>query len=206
MKPGSVNKNFFQGRLAELGKSQAALARRLRVRKAAITDILNGERRVQVSELDVLADFLQISVEKATNELGLRYVKPRPERLPVMGHLTADDQVKLFTAAEIADLGEEIDAPFPGYSGVVLKVRGNAFAPRYKDGEILAFSPNSGDPGALLGKEAFVKIEGGPLVLKIIHEGGESGLYNLASIAPAAPPVANVRIEWASPIDWHIPG
>jgi hypothetical protein len=68
MKP---NKDFIVKRLAEVGKTQMAMAAALNIDRAQVTRLLNGLRKVQLNEVPVMARFLDISTIEMLRNLGL---------------------------------------------------------------------------------------------------------------------------------------
>lgn len=56
-------KTWFQLELKKLGKSQRGLAKRMNIRPAAITEILNGTRDLSAKEAGHIADFLGCNQE-----------------------------------------------------------------------------------------------------------------------------------------------
>ena len=68
MKP---NKDFIVKRLAEVGKTQMAMAVALDIDRAQVTRLLNGARKVQLDEVPTMARFLDISTIEMLRNLGL---------------------------------------------------------------------------------------------------------------------------------------
>lgn len=99
------------------------------------------------------------------------------------------------------DLNDPIEMPPPSAIGVT--VRGNSMYPRYMDGEKLLYLPEQRAASDLIGQECAVKIRDGGVMVKIIRRGSRKNLFTLESWN--APPIEDVRIEWASPIRWRAP-
>ncbi len=68
MKP---DRNFIVGRLQDLGKTQTSLGETLKIDRAQVTRLLNGERRVRLDEVEIIARFLDISIVEMLRRLGL---------------------------------------------------------------------------------------------------------------------------------------
>ena len=68
MKPDRV---YIVDRLAELGKTQTALGKELKIDLAQVTRLLDGSRRVRLDEVETIARFLDISTIEMLRRLGL---------------------------------------------------------------------------------------------------------------------------------------
>ena len=68
MKPDRV---YIVDRLAELGKTQTALGKELKIDRAQVTRLLDGSRRVRLDEVETIARFLDISTIEMLRRLGL---------------------------------------------------------------------------------------------------------------------------------------
>lgn len=201
-----IDKKWFQDRIAELDTSQRALAKLLRIPAAGVTGILNGTRGVSVHECRLIARFLKQSVKEVMFRLGVEG-EPK-ETLPVSGYVGADDAIIMYMESDIENGLEEVPSPFPGYSGTVVMVRGDSMSPRYLDGELIAFTAESGDPGALSargGREVVALLRDGRFVIKQLYRGDTPDRFTLLSVNRAVQPILNVEVEWVAEIDWHKP-
>ena len=68
MKP---NKNYIVKRLSAINQTQMSLAAELKIDRAQVTRLLNGERKVQLDEVPTMARFLDISTIEMLRNLGL---------------------------------------------------------------------------------------------------------------------------------------
>jgi plasmid maintenance system antidote protein VapI len=50
--------------LKQIGKTQAGLASQLGISRPAVNEIISGKRKVQATEIDPMADFLELSTEQ----------------------------------------------------------------------------------------------------------------------------------------------
>lgn len=204
MKHPLPDKERLVGWLALQKRSQADLARFLRISKAAVTNLFQGTRTLEIHEAAAMASYLNVSMTELL--LAFRVTKPRiVERIAVQGYVGADDAVILYQDQKAGEGYDEIESPFPGYTGVVVKIRGSSMRPRYKDGELVAYHPNGADVSLMVGKECFVKLVDGRFVLKILQKGSEANRYTLVSVNPETAPIVNVEVEWVAAIDWHKP-
>lgn len=70
-----LNKKWFTDRLAQRRQSQRALARFMELDASAITHILNGKRKLQLSEAEQFASFLGVTVEEVLSQAGIKLKK-----------------------------------------------------------------------------------------------------------------------------------
>ena len=68
MKP---DRKYIVARLAELRKTQTALGEQLKIDRAQVTRMLNGQRRVQLDEVETIARFLDVSTIEMLRRLGM---------------------------------------------------------------------------------------------------------------------------------------
>jgi transcriptional regulator with XRE-family HTH domain len=98
---------------------------------------------------------------------------------------------------------EEVEAP-PGAVGVAaVRVRGDAMAPVYRDGDLLFYRVGDGlDPDRCVGKDCIVQLRGGQAYVKRVEK-GPRGRLRLVSYG-AAEPIDNPDIEWAAHVKWVV--
>ena len=97
---------------------------------------------------------------------------------------------------------DEIEAP-PGVAdgAVAVIVRGDSGYPALRDGMILIYWDKHDDPDALVGEDCFVRLKDGRTLVKILERGSDPGLWTLASITASPPPIRDVEVEWAAPVE-----
>lgn len=83
-----------------------------------------------------------------------------------------------------------------------VEVRGGSMLPAYDDGTILYYSKQTA-PESMLNKRCVVCLEDERILVKTLRRGSERGLWTLDSLN--APPIEDVSLQWAAPIDWIKP-
>ena len=122
--------------------------------------------------------------------------------IPVVGYVGAASEYFGFDDhAQGAGL-DEIDRP-PGVPerAVAVIVRGDSGYPAIRDGMVLVYWNCVPDPTDLVGEDCFVRLRDGRTVVKLLERGSQTGLWTLVSINASAPPIRDVEIEWAAPIE-----
>ncbi len=122
--------------------------------------------------------------------------------IPVVGYVGAATEFFGFDDHAHGSGLDEIDAP-PGVAegAVAVIVRGDSGYPAIRDGMILIYWNKHDDPEALVGEDCFVRLGDGRTLVKILERGSTAGLWTLASINASTPPIRDVEIAWAAPIE-----
>jgi SOS-response transcriptional repressor LexA len=193
---------WLKRRLAEIGKTQAALADTLGLPPPRISEIIRGSRRVSTRELPRMATFLNMPLPELMRRLGAAV----PESawggdIAIAGYVGAGAEVRpVDDHAKGAGL-DMVDRP-PGARGdlVAVKVRGDSMVPAYSDAdEILYGPPRKGDFDSLIGRECIVRLPDGRMYVKRLKK-GRGGKWTLASWN--APDIEVRKISWAAPVVW----
>jgi transcriptional regulator with XRE-family HTH domain len=124
------------------------------------------------------------------------------DTIPVVGYVGAAAEYFGFDDHEKGAGLDEIDAP-PGVPGdaVAVIVRGDSGYPAIRDGMVLIYWSPHADPSDLVGEDCFVRLVDGRTLVKILERGTEPGKWTLTSINASTPPIRNVELEWAAPIE-----
>lgn len=199
-----IRKSSIVARLEEVGSNQRGLAAALNIHPPGVTQLLHGARRLSAREAELAAQHLRWSLEDVYMAFGMG--QKGYGKLPVWGYIDASsgsiiDRASVEPTAPL----EEIDAPFPGYIGRCVKIKGSSMAPRYRDGEAIGFTFGDHDILGLINNEAVIETVDGRLLLKILHRGDRPHRYTLTSLNAGEEPILNIEIERAAPVDWHLP-
>jgi hypothetical protein len=122
--------------------------------------------------------------------------------IPVVGYVGASTEFRGFDDhAQGAGL-DEIEAP-PGAppEAVAVIVRGDSGWPAIRDGMVLVYWNRYENPTDLVGEDCFVRLRDGRTLVKLLEKGSREGLWTLTSINASTPPIRDVEIEWAAPIE-----
>lgn len=185
---------WLRAELESANLGQADLSRLLTeklgrsIDRAAINKIISGGRNVRADELLAIEEILGVSFKDA----------PKEKVIPLKRYVGAGQAV--FPIDDGNGDDDYIEAP-PGLAGeaVAAVIRGDSMFPRYDDGNIIMWSQHL-PPMDLLHREAVVGLADGRILVKTIERGSANGFWTLISFN--APPIPDVVIEWAAPIDW----
>jgi hypothetical protein len=122
--------------------------------------------------------------------------------IPVVGYVGASTEFFGFDDHALGAGLDQIEAP-PGApeQAVAVIVRGDSGYPAIRDGMVLVYWDKYENPTALVGEDCFVRLKDGRTLVKILERGARDGLWTLASINASTPPIRDVQIEWAAPIE-----
>lgn len=195
-----------QARLDATGLKPTPAAEKAGFNRDFITDILNGRKKsVSSDRLIALATVLGCSPEYLTNESYREPLTPSSNsggRIAIVGYVGAASQYFEFDLFNGMEDPLEIDAPpgAPDDAQAVL-VRGDFNYPAFRDGTVLVFWDRMADPSPVAGEECFVHLKDGRTLVKIIERGSAPGLWTLLSVNSASPPMRDIEIDWAAPIE-----
>ena len=123
-----------------------------------------------------------------------------PMDVPLVGRVQGGGAVMRAEAA--AGEAELVTRP-PEHAGplAAVRVEGNSMLPVYEPGDLLYFAPGGGAPiEGLVGKVCVCQAADGRLLVKRIRRGSRPGAWDLDSHNAAT--LADVGLEWASPVLW----
>lgn len=194
--------------------SQAKVARALGIAPASVAQWEIGRSKPSLDRLPALATIYGVNLEDLCGpDLGspLEAIKASkvPDRkkgiFPVSGYVSGADRVIMYADGDPIE-DHEVELPFVGYDGQLLRVNGESMVPRYKPGEIVGIHLPGKDQISLkmIGKDVVAKLSDGQLVLKTVMPGKDCTTFVLSSVNPMVPPIFDPDIVWVTPIDFHI--
>ncbi len=83
---------------------------------------------------------------------------------------------------------------------VAVRVTGWSMYPAHWPGDILFYRNKAQECRALIGHECIVTLEDGRAFVKILENGSEKHVFDLASYN--APPMRDQHVTWCAPIEW----
>ena len=135
--PPMPDLNDLPERLRRAGRTQAELARYIRLDPSSLTKTIKGERQLKADEMLAIEEFLNLPAGGSTNGLDERPRAARPQRVPVYGYAAAGEDAFIFNDGRVLDT---IDPP-PGIRGVgeifAVRVIGSSMEPRLFPGEMV---------------------------------------------------------------------
>lgn len=184
----TINKRWFQNLFADKQTNQRAIAKALGLHAPALTRVLNGERRLQMSEAIDLARALDVPLDDVLVNAGL-------EPAHSTGAITAEIR-GVVNADSTVDAAKgrikSVEAPAEGYTALTYGTLGWT----------MFYRPSSSVSPDAIGRLALVKSprEGSPRIA-IVGRGSRPSVYDLTD--PFTQDVVrDVPLTSASPIYW----
>lgn len=178
------------------GFSRRSLSTAAGLSESAVRDLLTRTSNPGIDTLRKVAEAMEMPVDALTGA-GLT--------VPVLGKIGAGGQI-LF-ATDFVEEGELPSAPRPPLVVgrlMALEVVGSSMLPKYEAGDIVYVRrDHEGVLPTYVGKYCAVRTLDGGTFLKLLGAGSEPGRYTLRSLN--AEDMADVEIEWASPVLFVMP-
>jgi transcriptional regulator with XRE-family HTH domain len=187
-----IDKKWFIAKLANRQQSQRALGRYMKLDASAITHILNGKRKLQLTEAEQMARFLGEPVDEVLRHAGVK-VKGDTSRVPLLGAVDEVGSVMLLSQQTL------VEAPATMSGLAALQLRSLSAL----DGVLLFFNPtNDYPPEIMQGKPAVVTLANSSLTVGILRRGMTQGKYSVMFIGHQ---LDEQEVKSASPILWIKP-
>ena len=200
-----IDRDWFKGAIKEAGfRSQNAFAAAVGLTGPKITNLIKGDRRAQPDEILKIAEILNVSEKKVKESLGLDV--PDSATYRVSGYVFGADRVVISDLSQTEVDNDTVNIPIFYYDGVILRVRGESMAPRYKPNELIGIRSNNPCElsSALVGKDVVAKLYDGQVLLKTLYKGSTSGKFSLISVNQSVEPIIDADIEWVHKVDFHV--
>ena len=178
--------------LKQTGKTRSALARALGRSPSAVTDLLNGHRRLRAEEIAIVADFLGVEPPRLVG--GGRGPGPVP-KAPLVGYVGAGAIAHFY--ADGQGPFDEVPAPDAASGNTVaVQIRGHSLGALF-DNWLVFYDDVRDPPGDdLVGRMCVCGLADGRILIKALKRSQNAGLWNLLS--NLEPPIYDVVLNWAA--------
>lgn len=183
---------WIRAGLKHTGKTRSGLAKALGRSPSAVTDLLNGHRRLRADEIAIVAEYLGMEPPRMLG--GGQRIAPKA---PLVGYVGAGAVAHYY--ADGQGPFDEVDAPIDARpTTVAVQVRGHSLGALFDNW--LVFYDDVRDPpdDSLIGKMCVCGLADGRILIKAIKRSPSTGLWNL--ISNTEPPIYDVGLDWAAPV------
>jgi transcriptional regulator with XRE-family HTH domain len=178
--------------LKEKRKTRSGLAKALGRSPSAVTDLLNGSRRLRADEIAVVASYLGVEPPRLVG--GGRPGHPTG-RVPLVGYVGAGAIAHFYADAQ--GPFDEVDAPDAASgSTVAVQIRGHSLGALF-DNWLVFYDDMRDPPGDdLVGRMCVCGLADGRVLVKALKRSQLPGLWTLLS--NTEPPIYDVSLDWAA--------
>ena len=178
--------------LKETGKTRSGLAAALGRAPSAVTDLLNGKRRLRADEIAIAAEYLGVEPPRL---VGGGRGPQHHSRVPLVGHVGAGAVAHFY--ADGQGPFDEVDAPDAATAKTVaVQIRGHSLGPLF-DNWLVFYDDVHDAPGdGLIGRMCVCALADGRVLIKSLKRSQVTGLWTLLS--NTEPPIYDVVLDWAA--------
>jgi transcriptional regulator with XRE-family HTH domain len=185
---------WIRAGLKHTGKTRSGLAKALGRSPSAVTDLLNGHRRLRADEIAIVAEYLGVEPPRLVG--GGRGQEPFP-KAPLVGYVGAGAIAHFY--ADGQGPFDEVEAPLDARpTTVAVQIRGHSLGALFDNW--LVFYDDIRDPPdeSLVGRMCVCGLADGRVLIKALKRSQHTGLWHLLS--NAEPPIYDVGLTWAAPV------
>ncbi len=186
--------DWIRAGLKHTGKTRSGLARALGRSPSAVTDLLNGHRRLRADEIAIVANYLGIEPPRLVGGGQGPAVAPKA---PLVGYVGAGAIAHFY--ADGQGPFDEVDAPVDARpSTVAVQIRGHSLGALFENW--LVFYDDIRDPpdDSLVGRMCVCGLADGRVLVKALKRSPNAGLWHLLS--NTEPPIYDAGLLWAAPV------
>ena len=178
--------------LKETRKTRSGLAKALGRSPSAVTDLLNGSRRLRAEEIAITAEYLGVEPPRLVG--GGRPAHPTG-RVPLVGYVGAGAIAHFYADGQGPfDDVQAPDAASP--STVAVQIRGHSLGALF-DNWLVFYDDVHDPPGdSLVGRMCVCGLSDGRVLVKALKRSQAAGFWNLLSNTEA--PIYDVALDWAA--------
>jgi len=184
--------DWIRDGLKQTRKTRSGLAKALGRSPSAVTDLLNGSRRLRAEEIAIVAAYLEIEPPRLVG--GGRPAHPTG-KVPLVGFVGAGAIAHFY--ADGQGPFDEVPAPHSASPNTVaVQIRGHSLGALF-DNWLVFYDDIHEFPGdALIGRMCVCGLADGRVLIKALKRSQIAGLWTLLS--NTEPPIYDVALDWAA--------
>src|SRR5208282_3786031 len=184
--------DWIRDALRETGKTRSGLAKALGRSPSAVTDLLNGSRRLRADEIAVAAAYLGVEPPRLIGGGRPPVTKPK---VPLVGYVGAGAVAHFY--ADGQGPFDEVAAPdAAGAKTVAMQIRGHSLGALF-DNWLVFYDDVREEPGDdLVGRMCVCGLADGRILVKALKRSQLHGLWTLLS--NTEPPIYDIALDWAA--------
>ena len=161
--------------LRHAGKTRTGLAKALGRSPSAVTDLLNGHRRLRADEIGVVSEYLGIEPPRLIGG-GSRPLAPKA---PLIGYVGAGAVAHFYSDGQ--GPFDEVDAPYDAKpETVAVQVRGHSLGALFDNWIVFYDDIRNSPDDSLVGRMCVCGLADGRVLIKALKKSPPTGLWNSA--------------------------
>ena len=178
--------------LKDTRKTRTGLAQALGRSPSAVTDLLNGTRRLRADEIAIVSEYLGIEPPRLVG--GGRPAHPTG-RVPRGGYVGAGAIAHFY--ADGQGPFDDVAAPDAASPNTVaVQIRGHSLGALFDNWLVFYDDVREGPLDSMVGRMCVCGLADGRVLVKALKRGGVAGLWTLLS--NTEPPIYDVALDWAA--------
>jgi transcriptional regulator with XRE-family HTH domain len=184
--------DWIRAGLKRTGKTRSGLAKALGRSPSAVTDLLNGHRRLRADEIATVSDYLGIEPPRLIGG-----GPPRPPSAPLIGYVGAGAVAHFY--ADGQGPFDDVDAPLDSKPmTVAVQIRGHSLGVLFDNWLVFYDDIHNPPDDSLVGRMCVCGLSDGRVLIKSLKRSPHTGLWNLLS--NTEPPIYDAGLDWAAPV------
>ncbi len=184
--------DWIRSGLKRTHKTRSGLAKALGRSPSAVTDLLNGHRRLRADEIAIVSEYLGIEPPRLIGG-----GPPRPPSAPLVGYVGAGAVTHFYADAQ--GPFDDVDAPLDSKpTTVAVQVRGHSLGVLFDNWLVFYDDIRNPPDDSLIGRMCVCGLSDGRVLIKSVKRSPQTGLWNLLS--NTEPPIYDVGLDWAAPV------
>jgi transcriptional regulator with XRE-family HTH domain len=180
--------------LKDTGKTRSGLAKALGRSPSAVTDLLNGTRRLRAEEIAVIADYLGVEPPRLVG--GGRPAHPMG-RVPLVGFVGAGAIAHFY--ADGQGPFDDVEAPDTASpTTVAVQVRGHSLGALFDNWLVFFDDVHELPTESMIGRMCVCGLSDGRVLVKALKRSQIPGMWTLLS--NTEPPLYDVALDWAAQV------
>ena len=180
--------------LKEKRKTRSGLAKALGRSPSAVTDLLNGSRRLRAEEIAIVAEYLGVEPPRL-------YGGGRPRhptgKVALVGYVGAGAVAHFYADAQ--GPFDEVEAPDAASPATVaVQIRGHSLGALFDNWLVFYDDIHTPPDDSLIGRMCVSGLSDGRVLIKALKKSPATGLWNLLS--NTEPPIYDIGLDWAAPV------
>jgi len=198
--PLPIDTKWFFDRIEDKKLTHRQVAAKLEMDPASLSHMLRGNRKVQLTDAQCLAETLGVPLPEVLAAAGIDVMAGAGKSVLITGWIGDDSVVTLEKPTGPRRVPSPEGLP-EGSAALRYQTAGSAL--ELMDGWIVYYTPRQDVDAYVVGRLCVVQVAPkGPRYVRFVRRGYTRGTYNLISQLAEEKMIDSVQLAWASPVTW----